>query len=108
MSSIKRETRMLIGIQEVPYVYWNEVRGKRLKMALGKNSSYEVSEKMQALGHNCSRQYVDKIVKGNSQSISTMLLLSICKTFNIDATDVIPVQIETETKEVDTESTKEG
>jgi len=99
---------MLIGIQEVPYVYWNEVRGKRLKEALGKNSSYDVSDKMQELGHDCSRQYVDKIVKGKSQSVNTKLLLSMCNSFNIDPTDIIPVQIETETKEVGLEDAKEG
>ena len=100
MSDLNRETRMLIGITEVPYVYWSQLRGKRLKAALGKTPNAEVAQQMQELGFECTRQYVDKIVNGKAKSVSISLLLTICKTFGIDVTDIIPIQVETETKEI--------
>lgn len=90
---------MLIHIKEAPFIYWNQSRGQRLKATLGKTSNYEVAEKMQELGHDCSRQNVDKIVNGNSRSVSVSLLLSICETFGIDIMEIVPLRVETKAKE---------
>lgn len=95
---------MFIPLERVAAIAWDKALGQRLKTLRGKVARADLSEKLATSGHQCSRQYIQKLETGDALSVSKDLLVAICEQLGGDIGQVVTPTIRLEnSKKVTTE-----
>jgi DNA-binding Xre family transcriptional regulator len=80
----------MVHLDWVVLVAWNKECGERLKNARGKTARRKIASEMEALGVDCSQEYIRKLEVGESSSVSPTILLSLCQVLNIKPFEICP------------------
>jgi len=88
-SKVKTEW-IMVPLDWVVMIAWNEVCGKNLKSLRGKRSRREIVETLESLGVECSQEYVRKLELGQACSVSTKIVLALAETLDVEIVDLIP------------------
>lgn len=80
----------MVSLDWVVLVAWNGECGERLKNARKKTARRKLSSEMEALGVECSQEYIRKLEMGESSSVSPTILLSLCQVLNVKPSEICP------------------
>ncbi|BBD69562.1 hypothetical protein NIES4072_31040 [Nostoc commune NIES-4072] len=87
---------IMVHLNWVVLIAWNKECGERLKNARGKTARRKIASEMELLGVDCSQEYIRKLETGDASSVSTSILLTLCKVLNIEPFDLCPGIVSTE------------
>ncbi|MHC5855144.1 hypothetical protein [Nostoc sp.] len=85
------EQLVLVAIQEVPHLYWDANKAKRLRTLLVDETRQSVAEKLNEMGIEVSRQNIDRLFTGQAKWANTQHIIGICKAFSLKLTDFFPI-----------------
>jgi DNA-binding Xre family transcriptional regulator len=91
LSKNYRQGTPMIPLEYVARLQWNQELGEKLKQLRGKTSRRELTEKLKIAGQDCSPQNLQKIEDGDSQTVTTELILAICEILGISLGQIIPM-----------------
>jgi transcriptional regulator with XRE-family HTH domain len=84
--------KLMVDLEYVDKLKWNMELAERLAHARSQASiSMRIlAIKVTEIGVTCSYQYIHKLEEGRAESVSTSLVLAICKALNIDFMNLFP------------------
>lgn len=84
-------TLFFIPSECVARLTWHKKFGDRLKLARGKVSTDELSERLKGRGISCSPQSLQQIELGEWETVDINLVVAICEEFGKNLDTIIPV-----------------
>lgn len=81
---------VLIPIEEVPHIYWDKSKARKLKILLLDETRDSIAKKLELAGFKTTRQNVDRLFTAKSRWASSELIRKICEVYSLSLSDLIP------------------
>lgn len=89
---------VLVAVNEIPHIYWDAEKAKRLKALLPEETRESVASTLKSRGFQCTRQNIDRLFTGKARWASTSLIISICQAYSLKLSDLVDAYVVTFTE----------
>jgi hypothetical protein len=80
---------IMVPIEWVVMLAWNQECGQTLKSIRGKRSRREISDMLFSAGVECSQEYIRKLENGEAASVSTKIITAIAQILNVELIEIM-------------------